>query len=53
MEQNHILNGTIVIIGNDEERGDFTTLRKEQIKEFQKEFSNKDTKVIEKDDLEM
>ena len=50
---NHILNGTIVIIGNDEERGDFTTLRKEQIKEFQKEFSNKDTKVMEKDDLEM
>lgn len=49
----HILNGTIIVIGNDEERGDFTTLRKEQIKEFEKEFSNKNTKVMGINEQEM
>lgn len=49
----HILNGTIIVIGNDEVRGDFTTLRKQQIKEYTKELSNKDTKIMGVDDLEM
>jgi len=49
----HILNGTIIVIGNDEERGDFTTLRKEQIKEFEKEFANKNTKIMGIEEQEM
>lgn len=49
----HILNGTIILIGNNEELGDFATLKKQQIKEFKREFSNKNTKIIEKDEQEL
>ena len=43
----YLFNGTILIIGNNTEQGDFRTLTDEQIKEFAKEFSVHNTKIIE------
>lgn len=45
----YLFNGTILIIGNNIEQGDFRTLTEEQIKEFIKEFSVHNTKIIEEE----
>ena len=42
----HLFNGTILLIGNNKEEGDFRTLTDEQIKEFAKELSINNTKII-------
>lgn len=43
---NYLLNGTILLIGNNSQEGDFRTLTDEQIKEFSKELSIYNTKII-------
>lgn len=48
----HIINGTIIIIGNNSEEGDFKALTKQQIKEFQKEFSVSNTRIMEDEEIE-
>lgn len=47
----HIINGTIIIIGNNSEEGDFKALTKQQIKEFQKEFSISNTRIMEDEEI--
>lgn len=49
----HIIRGTIIIIGNNSKEGDFKALSEEQIKQFQKEFSVSNTRVIEDDEIEI
>lgn len=44
---NHLINGTILIIGNNPVEGDFRTLTSEQIQDFSKELSAHNTKVIQ------
>ena len=48
----HLINGTILIIGNNRKEGDFRTLTNEQIKEFSKELSAHNTKVIQEMECE-
>lgn len=48
----HIIKGTIIIIGNNIKDGDFKTLSEEQIKEFKKEFSVSNTKIMEDEEIE-
>lgn len=48
----HIINGTIIIIGNNSKEGDFKALSDEQIQEFQKEFSVSNTRIMEEEEIE-
>lgn len=48
----HIINGTIIIIGNNSKEGDFKALSEEQIQQFQKEFSVSNTRMIEDEEIE-
>lgn len=48
----HIINGTIIIIGNNAEDGDFKALSDKQIEQFQKEFSVSNTRVLEDEEIE-
>ena len=51
----YFFKGTIIIIGNNTEQGDFKSLTKEQIKDYTKELSAKNTRVIKENikDLEV
>ena len=48
----YTINGTIIILGNNSEEGDFKALTKQQIQEFKKEFSISNTRVIEDEEIE-
>ena len=47
----YLLKGTILVIGNNREECDFRTLTEEQIKEFSKELSVHNTKIIREESL--
>ena len=48
----NIIYGTIIIIGNNPDIGDFKELSEEQIKEYKKEFSVSSTRIIENEEIE-